>query len=386
MDDFLEERNNFGAWNYLVSSNGSRMKFNSTFFYPLNPAKIFEFWFKRYISGKRIFPVTILYRTQNKCSDNCFFCQTRALRSQNQNTSFDFLKKSIIELDKNIISIRFDGLGEPFLIPSLKKLLDLADKRNILTSIISNGTTFIKDDIEEVAKHAKFIRFSLDAVSENTHNLVHRPHETDSFKKRIAQIKKLCRIRQKMNPKCIVGGHFVISKINYKEILPFTKLIKKIGADFVDFCLLKNNEMLVHGSVVGIQKQVKKHIEEAKGLTDDNFHLLYRENSSMDKKKLLEYIRNRGVCWHSLFMPVINSKGKLITCGKYEESVNNTNTKEKGKFKSIYCQNFGPCYFTYFNFVADWVRKEVEVDQNVIFSRALVNNAGKIIKYFDKIN
>ena len=404
LDSFLEERENFGAWNFLVSSNGTKIPASSAVFYPFNLAKILPFRIKNYLDRDLTDPLMIHFRTINSCSDNCYFCQTKRLRCNEPNLDCQFLKKTILELEKSqVLGIRFDGLGEPFLIEKFPELIHLARTVGLITGVITNGTSKI-EDIEKIAKEVHFIRFSLDAVSEKTYSSIHFPQQDDGLEKRIDNIKKFCKTREKHNCRCIVGAHFVINEKNYKEIFSFTKLMKGLKVDFVDFCLLKNDKMAVVKDLDRIKKSVEENIEKSRSLVDDKFHLLFRDSYFISKQKLQNYIDNNGFCWHSFLRPTINSYGQVVSCGKYEEEADFNskavmgNIKEESflsiwrrkqnileKFKSVFCQDFGPCYFTYFNYVVSWIKKEILLDSKVLFSRAIVKS-GKVVRTFDKID
>ncbi|MDH7476371.1 MAG: radical SAM protein [Microgenomates group bacterium] len=403
-EKYLEKRSEFGDWNYLLSSDGLKIPFTSGDFYPLNPAKVLPRQIKKYLENKIWTPIIINFRAVNNCSDNCFYCQTRTLRTNRQNLSFNDYKNIIIKLAQaGVIAIRFDGLGEPLLIDRFEKIIELARREGILVSIISNGTNNFKN-LDQLATKASFIRFSLDAATKKTHDIIHFPQKNDNFDIRIKNIKKICDIRSKKNPKCIIGGHFVINQKNFYEIIDFAKLMKKIGADFADFCLLKTNVMTISESAVNLKKSAEKYLNQARSLETKNFHILYRdgkEESGMIKKKLLEnYLKNGEICWQSYLRPTVNAFGQLIGCGKYEEQARFSSTTPSilltkktinqlinhsnliKKFKSAYCFGFGPCYFTSFNYKVNLMIKKLKNNPQVTFSRVKIKN-GQLFKFFD---
>lgn len=404
--DFLEERKYFGTWNYLITSTGDKIPFSSAYLYPLNPAKVLKWWMKQYLAAGRADPLFILLRSINSCCDDCFFCQTKTLRIKKPNLDEAHLKQLINEIGHSrTLGVRFDGLGEPFLIHNLAGLVYSLRQDGKLVFLISNSTSAIKD-LTIIARNIDFVRFSLDAATSKTHTVVHRTLSGNDFMERLNNIRKLCQIRNKYNKSCLVGTHFVINQKNYGEIIKFTKVVKQLGVDFADFCLLKTNTMFVSPSIENYRTVVIKSLLKAKKLVDENFHLLYRDDrddySKLKQKLAAEYINRDGFCWHSLLMPAINSYGDVIGCGKYEEQAQSSGPAAIGniklspffsiwhnhqiklkRFKSVYCKSFGPCYFTYVNYAVSWIKSELEKQPDVRFARARVD--GKNIDLIDKL-
>jgi len=331
----------------------------------------------------------LLMRTQNICCDNCTFCQTRDLR--NGKGSLDVARLSHIISDfltTNIPGIRFDGLGEPAIIPEFYSILERIFEKGKYISIISNGTS-IPIYAQNLACVSSFIRISFDAATEKTHQKIHRSALSDTFTKRVQNFQKNCRVRDEKNPSCLIGGHFVITTENYHEIIPFAKLMHESGADFVDYCLLKTNSMNIASTIKGIADQVEDAIGEVRSGLGKKIACIYRDDR--EEKRYADqmkqsHVKEDGICWHGLCMPAVNWRGQIIGCGKYEEQVRTDsastlgnmladqfsviwekNSKIMRTFRSRYCSTYGPCYFSYFNFAMSWVIEQIRKNESVTF-------------------
>ena len=181
--------------------------------------------------------------------------------------------------------------------------------------------------------------------------------------------------------------------------------MRDMGLDFVDYCFQKTNEMQTTREINVIKDKVNKKIKEVSNLSTEKFHVIYREDTKrlIDKQRLQEYTSEGGICLQSFIRPAINSYGQLVGCGKYEEQANPKGKsilgdakttpfeflweREKKKlisFKSIYCTEYGPCYFTGFNYKISWVINQIKKNPRISFSRALIEN-GKIIRLYDSL-
>ena len=74
--------------------------------------------------------------------------------------------------EAGIPSIELTGGGEPMVYPYIREMLDELGKYPIELAIVTNGAS-LNEQIQSRLKNLKWIRFSMDSVTAETHSKVH---------------------------------------------------------------------------------------------------------------------------------------------------------------------------------------------------------------------
>lgn len=205
---------------------------------PIDPVKIIMHKDKimQVLNNELPIPVTIGLDISNYCNNNCSWCLFKEYRNTHLcNMPEDLIFKSLLDLkNAGVIAVCFSGGGEPTMNQFCNEAILYGKEIGLEISLNTNGLLLDKIS-EEALKTLKYIRISLDAGSNETHNLLHCPNETNIFDKIISTIKNIC--TKKLTT---VGVGFLVHKSNCHEAYVLAKILDDIGCDYLQFRPIKN--------------------------------------------------------------------------------------------------------------------------------------------------
>jgi len=188
--------------------------------------------------GNLILPTQVQIDPTNRCNHACVYCFYRCAKDKRLNAKFkdsDHMDtNTLLNLMDEFVSlkipaIQFTGGGEPLMHRDFHAILKKTVESKLQWSLVSNGS-LLNFDYSNLYKTASWIRLSIDAASRGIYSLSQGVKEKD-FDIVIENIKWLVQ----SCPKTRIGLSFVVNPINYKEIVDFTRLAKKLGASNVRF-------------------------------------------------------------------------------------------------------------------------------------------------------
>lgn len=199
----------------------------------------------------------------HQCLLNCSHCSSIALKECHRNIDFSVCKsiiKDAIKLDVEKISL---SGGEPLLWPSLDKIIQMLNKKNIISCVYTTGNTSNSFDI--INKLKKFgldkIIFSLLGENEESHERITKTR--NSFKTTLKAIEYCVKIGLHTEL------HFVPLSSNYKELPNIINIAKSLGIKRLSILRFvpqgrgkKNNDMkLSTKQNIEFRNILIKHIE-----------------------------------------------------------------------------------------------------------------------------
>lgn len=224
--------------------------------------------------GKPIAPLNIQIDLEVYCNDNCSFCSYRAEESHNkvmmellspnktklpmvdefkpigqpnQNSSLPlYLAEEIPKqmAEAGIPSLTMTGGGESTLWKGYDIFVENLIKYGIEIGLITNGSVLTDSRIDDIAKHFRWVRFSMDAGTPQIHRNMHRTSHND-FERRLETLKKLVvlrktyqRIPSKQDEGLTIGVNFVITNENFVDIENACRLFAEIGVDYIRFSFM----------------------------------------------------------------------------------------------------------------------------------------------------
>ncbi len=174
------------------------------------------------------FPRLINCFITEKCNFNCPMCHVVNSRQKHMNQiSFKTIKKIANEGAKYGVSFQLSG-GEPLLHPEIIKIISYLHKKNIPTSLVTNGLLLEKYAKEIVNSKLDFLAISLDGPDEATQ--YQRGYVKNSFNQIIKGIKKIIKLRgNNQFPNIRIAT--VITKSNLYNFDKIYPIIKKFKVD-----------------------------------------------------------------------------------------------------------------------------------------------------------
>ncbi len=205
---------------------------------PIDPIKIIMHKDKimRVINKELPAPITVGLDISNYCNNDCIWCLFREYRSNHAcNMPKDLIFKSLLDLkNSEVAAVCLSGGGEPTMNQFCNEAILYAKELGLEISLNTNGLLLDKIS-EEALKALKYVRISLDAGSNETHNLLHCPNEVNVFDKIISILKNIC--AKKLTT---VGVGFLVHKANCHELYALAKMLDEIGCDYLQVRPIKN--------------------------------------------------------------------------------------------------------------------------------------------------
>ncbi|MFZ5366052.1 MAG: radical SAM/SPASM domain-containing protein [Patescibacteria group bacterium] len=192
--------------------------YNSNFFsekilYPLFPLSVF---YPRYIE----------IEVSTFCNLRCRMCEHTYWQEKNQMMTFVQLKR-IVGQFPGLKWIGLTGIGESFLNPDFMKMVKFVKEKNLYLELYD--TFFLIDEkfargLIEAGVDRMIV--SIDATTPKTYEKI---RVGANFDRVVRNIKSLLSLKKKMKsyyPE--ITFHYIISKENINEVLPFVSLVKKL--------------------------------------------------------------------------------------------------------------------------------------------------------------
>lgn len=250
--------------------------------------------------NKPIAPTLLQVDLEAYCNDNCSFCSYRKedgynntmLKLLNINPNdrldenkpigkpstqsrlpFEFATKlPEMMVDANIPAIELTGGGEPTLWAKFDELILNIEKYGIELGLVTNGSNLNDERIKILARHASWVRFSMDSSNQEMHKTIHRT-PNDDFQRRIEHLKLMGKTK---DSKLILGISFIITPSNVNDIQDAIELYKSIlGVNNIRFSWMYDKTGMA-GLDYDTIEMIKSNLEKFKTKYDTkDFRVLF---------------------------------------------------------------------------------------------------------------
>jgi len=205
------------------------------FFYIKN--KIAHFALKIAKSNKVAYPSTIMLELTNKCNLSCITCA----REYDYGKQMDLgrmdenhAKKIIDELWMYLDSVGLTGMGETFLYPNIKNIVDYIKAKNkgIIVSVSTNA--ILPDFITQITPLIGIIdtiQVSIDGLGE-VYEAIRKRGKFERLQANLEALALLCK-----NTSTSLMMNMVVTKENYHQMSDLVKFAQKTGIQYVDFTM-----------------------------------------------------------------------------------------------------------------------------------------------------
>ena len=252
------------------------------------------------------YPEKIEFSYDRHCNVRCIFCREKENKEENEynrkkekriEENFDRIFSPIIKKAKHI---DLNSAGELFAskhsMEIVKKIIKI--NPNISFGIISNGILFNETNTKQLDLEDRInsVIISIHATKEKTYNKLIKK---GNFKSVMTNLKYLSELKKKKEQFKDFQLNFVVTSINYKEMKPFVKLAKSIGARafFINYHKQIDSDKLMNNLDITIPSH-PKYNKFVKYLKDDIFN---------DKSCILsDYFKKLKPVKHSLKANIIN--------------------------------------------------------------------------------
>ena len=281
-------------------------------------------------------PILVEIDPSNACNHGCYFCISSYIHLPESVDlkTFDrsIMTKNVLMdvcsdlMDMKVRAINWTGGGEPTINPALKDAIQhIGENSDIKMGIFTNGTLLDKWDLYDTfVDHMTWVRFSIDAGTEETYNSVRRAKDGQDWNKMLSNLTRLLDTNKKKGKKIDIGVGFVITADTYKEIVDFAKVFVNYDVDYCQFKPEIVNREREEGKQRDQEfwyKEVEPLLEEAREILGDKFQINGYKLSDLEEDPSL-YGRNYKKCLGSQVQPCIGADGNVYVCTNhrgYEE-------------------------------------------------------------------
>ena len=181
------------------------------------------------MTGEPTPPVTMEIDPTNRCNHRCIWCiEAKPRAESNGSLEWSRLREIVGELGRaGVKAVTVKGGGEPLVYQHIDDLLHCIRDAGMKVGIITNGQ-LMHEHIDAISATCEWVRVSLDAGSETTHNKVHRPTEEHAFYQILTNISAI-------SQRVFVGVVMVVHPSNFHEMALAAAEAKKRGARYINF-------------------------------------------------------------------------------------------------------------------------------------------------------
>ena len=269
-------------------------------------------------NGERIAPLHIDMGISTGCNMACSYCYGVLQNREGYGTEFKGkfnMPQEVIERtfsdakEIGVRSIAIIGEGENTLNPSLYDVIDHGRQINLDLSLATNGIRIDHERIETLLSGLTWLRVNISAANAASFHLIHKsPH----FDRVLGNIDSIVKTKHRLGSKCTIGMQMVVTKYNYDDIVPLTKIARDLG---VDYFVVKQCSDTYDGQLDAPREDYSNitHILlEAESLATENYTVSIK----------WEKIGNAGwkdydVCFGTQFILAISGNGSVFPCGHW---------------------------------------------------------------------
>ena len=305
-----------------------------------------KFWFKKIYNALKYFltrknvnlnlkylPLTMDIEPTTGCNFRCTMCQVSDPDFKAFNMDFEVYKK-VIDENKQLIKIKLQGMGEPFVHKNLFDMISYANKNGISVEFVTNGSLLDDKNIQKIVSHdISRISVSIDGATKETFESIRK---RSNFNKVISNVKELSKKIKENKFSTDFDSMCLLQKKNIHEIDKIIDLCKDIGFHTLYFQVQLtgwgkeewekiNKEQDVNYDTSDIKEVIQKVIKEK---STKNFKIVVLEENLLSFNKK---------CSYPFENPYISSTGKVIPCCMIaDEKVIEFGSIKKNSFSQIW--------------------------------------------------
>jgi radical SAM protein with 4Fe4S-binding SPASM domain len=253
------------------------------------------------------YPINIEMGITNRCNHRCVFCGLEWVPRTRQELSREILFPAFVDMkDHGVKSLTLSAESEPTLHENLIEIVQYAKNLGLDVAMSTNGQLFNKDKAEQILPYLTWIRFSVDAATEETFSMVHGTHYSN-FQSVLNNIKYAVDFKKRNNLPVTIGSQIVVIEDNLHEVEKLAQLMEEIGADnlqvkpYSQHPCSNNSVNNIDLSHSDLEERLKKY----KGV-------IYREQAiKHNQRKVYDK------CYSLPFYCLIDARGNVMPCNMF---------------------------------------------------------------------
>lgn len=264
--------------------------------------------------GRVAAPTHIRIKPTNRCNHKCWYCAYRTddLKLGEDMDEGDTIPEAkMMEIVEDIVAmgvkaVTFSGGGEPLLYKPLPEVIDRLAAGGVRVATLTNGANLKGRMAEALARHATWVRISVDAWDDQSYT-TSRGAKSGEFTKLLDNIRAFVAT----GTKCVLGVSFIIGKDNHQRIAEVARLFRDAGANHVKMsaAVVANDVQANNLYHRELMPEVTRQINLAKDLETDGFKVLNHYHETEER-----FEKGYATCPFLQFLTVIGADQMVYTC------------------------------------------------------------------------
>lgn len=259
-------------------------------------------------------PVHIRIKPTNHCNHNCWYC---AYRVDDLQLGAEMDERDSIPPDKmreivedivamGVKAVTFSGGGEPLLYKPLPETIERLAAGGVRVATLTNGSNLKGRVAEVLARHATWVRVSVDGWDEASYAKA-RGIKEGEFGRLLANIRDFTA----QATACVLGISFIIGQDNHDHVYDICRLFKDCGANHVKLAasVISNDGRANNAYHRPLMAKVEEQIARARTLESDRFQVLDHYHEAEER-----FEKHYTLCPFLQFLTVIGGDQCVYTC------------------------------------------------------------------------
>ncbi len=263
-----------------------------------------------WLKGEKIAPVTIDCALTRKCSYNCVYCYGQLQHNDEKKMTKDVIFRFLDDAaDIGVKAVSFVSDGESTCSPHLKDSILRGKENGLDMALGTNGYLLNKNQLQDILPALTYLRFNISAGEVQRYAQIHGVSDK-CYYQIIETIKKAVQIKNYNNLAVTIGMQMVLMPEFEDQILPLSKLGKKLG---VDYLVIKHCSDDEDGSLGVDYSKYNKMIDvlkKAETYSDENYQVSAKWSKIFSHGK-----RNYSQCYGPPFILQMSGSGLVAPCG-----------------------------------------------------------------------
>lgn len=266
-----------------------------------------------WLEGENIAPLYLEIGPVGSCIHRCIYCAYDYAKYKGPMLSEIYMKILLQQAAEiGVKSVVFAGEGEPYMHPSISAVIAWAKAHGLDVGVSTNGV--LLDERGHLGNSLPFldwIRFSVDAATEETYRKIHRCPRTH-YRRVLENIRQAVEIKRRSNLKCTIGVQALLLRENMDEMIALTDMARGWGIDY--FTIKPYSKHPLSESSVDVNYNDVLYLgKELENFSTENFSVIFRGHS-MEK---LREERPYKKCLGLPFITHVAANGDVYVCSRF---------------------------------------------------------------------
>jgi MoaA/NifB/PqqE/SkfB family radical SAM enzyme len=263
-----------------------------------------------WLNGERIAPITIDCALTRRCTYRCVYCYGQLQANDEKRMTRDVIFRFLDDAAGiGVKAISFVSDGESTCSPHLYDAILKGRANGLDMALGTHGYLLREDKLEEMLPALTYLRFNVSAGEPERYAQIHGCSEK-CFYKVCNTVKKCVEIKKERHLAVTIGLQMVLLPDFEDQILPLTKLGKKLGVDYLVIKHCSDDERGSLGIDYSKYFDMVDILKKAESFSDEIYLVKAKWSKLMSGGK-----RKYSQCYGPPFIMQFSGSGLVAPCG-----------------------------------------------------------------------